>query len=262
MSQKKLVLSALPEQTDDYSRYEESVTRWDRIIAVGVILVLVIAILIYALTVNNDISSEDNVQKGSTLIETVPAKTVDEAVQLDTSSSVIPDHQDSNITINALDADKPKLIEKNIEQDLSKAVSKDVVVEELSLVKPKTVQVDTQAPKLSILNNAITHAVLTLDLNDKVSVTSIPYKLVLPEEGIVKVMLLTEMNGLRGKKLFHEWYRNGVRQARVKIPVNINKQRSYSSKYINEQMLGDWQVKVVDEKADTYVLASFNVVLP
>jgi hypothetical protein len=53
-----------------------------------------------------------------------------------------------------------------------------------------------------------------------------------------------------------------VRQARVKIPVNIATQRSYSSKFINMLMLGEWQVKVVDDNAETYVLADFNVVLP
>ena len=90
----------------------------------------------------------------------------------------------------------------------------------------------------------------------------LPYTVELPPEGIIKVMLFTEMKGLRGTTLYHEWYRNEVRQARVKIPVNVRQQRSHSSKYINTQMTGEWLVRVVDDKSKVYVEAGFSVTNP
>ena len=116
---------------------------------------------------------------------------------------------------------------------------------------------------IRITNSAISRAVFTLDIKDREPVSVLEsYELTLPEAGIFKVLLFTEMKGLRGKKLYHDWYLNGVRQARVSIPVNVTHQRSHSSKYINTQMLGDWTVKVVDTHSNEYVNAGFRVVKP
>jgi hypothetical protein len=283
MSQKKkLVLSPLPEQTDDYSRYEESVTRWDRIIAVGVLFVLVLVGLVYALSGNNSEDIGSVVQNPVPALEQVPAlsldenatakdqtdpKAVDEIVQPEVQSVLMPEQnlRETNAISEEVPARELKTnIAASLENQTANTALKDEPVEIVKNIVHDEVNVvaKTQRQVVSIVNKSIAKAVLTLELSEKESVVSIPYELVLPEEGIVKVMLLTEMNGLRGKRLFHDWYRNGIRQARVKIPVNLNKQLSHSSKYINTQMIGDWQVKVVDEKAQTYVLADFKVVLP
>ena len=115
---------------------------------------------------------------------------------------------------------------------------------------------------VSIKQNTISRAVLTQELKEKEPVSMLPYTVELPPEGIIKVMLFTEMKGLRGTTLYHEWYRNEVRQARVKIPVNVRQQRSHSSKYINTQMTGEWLVRVVDDKSKVYVEAGFSVTNP
>ena len=86
------------------------------------------------------------------------------------------------------------------------------------------------------------------------------YRIQMNDEGIIKLILFTEMDGLRGKTLHHEWYRGDARVARVRIPVNVDQQRSHSSKFINRQMLGVWRVKVVDEQGELYAEANFEVV--
>ena len=70
------------------------------------------------------------------------------------------------------------------------------------------------------------------------------------------------MENLRGQNLFHYWYLNGEKHARVRVPVNHNQQRSSSSKFINKQMLGKWTVQVLDDQGKAYVEASFDVVNP
>lgn len=277
MSQKKkLVLGPLPEQADDYSQYEETVTHWDRIIAVLLVIALVFGLVIYALTGDdNEHGQVENIQPEPKL--SIPA-----------ADQIVGKAEESNIDLNKNDIDKNETIETgadipvsdspatpklDIQGELSSAVPANTVpsdtLEEDTVLLPKNKQQTSEKalsrPKLavvSIVNNAISRAVLTQEIKDKEPGSTLPYELILPEAGIVKVILFTEMEGLRGKKLYHEWYRNGIRQARVKIPVNVNKQRSYSSKYINAQMLGDWQVKVLDEMSESYVLADFSVVNP
>mgnify|MGYP002266722409 CR=1 FL=1 len=271
MSQKKkLILSPLPEQTDDYSRYEESETRWDRIIALVVILVLLIGVLIYFLVSDDErnvtsvldttVSEEQNsdlkpeeinlpVVQGNTIKDDVlTQRTEQKTAVVDAKLDDVPSKET---------ASKPDL-EQPMKADLSASVQTEGVVKKTSVTRAS----NARSAQIKIQNNAITRAVLTLEIKDDEPRGSIPYELALPEEGITKVILFTEMSGLRGKKLYHEWYRNVVRQSRGKIPVNVDKQISYSSKYINVQMLGDWQVKVVDEKQNSYALAEFKVVLP
>ncbi len=110
------------------------------------------------------------------------------------------------------------------------------------------------------LREGISRALLTLDLKDREPGEALGAQVAMNDEGIIKVILFTEMEGLRGKVLHHEWFRNEQRMARVRIPVNTETQRSHSSKFINRQMLGDWMVKVVDDKGDVYATAAFEVV--
>ncbi len=279
MSQKKtIVLNPLPEQTDDYSRYEETVTRWDRIIAAGVIVVLLISVTVYFLmgepdyavdiaAQNNTISADKAALVESEKEEAVVGQLAQPSQPEPASLEANPAEEITAQAVNrlaaqqnqgsqALPADKP----------LKQATLVSVEQEPETAKLTQTATTETlEAPKSSgvkVFNDGITSAVLTLGIKDGKPGSSIPPQLVMPQEGIMKVILFTEMHGLLGKKLFHDWYRNGVRQARVTIPVNFNEQSSHSSKYINAQMAGDWQVKVVDDQSDAYVLAGFKVVLP
>lgn len=271
MSQKKkLILSPLPEQTDDYSRYEESETRWDRIIALVVILVLFIGVLIYFLV------SDDEGNATKVLDTTISEEQVSDLEPEEISSPVVQDNiekadvltqsiEQKSASVDAKSDDissKEASSKSELEQPVMADLGANAQIENVVKKASETRASKVRSAQIKIQNNALTRAVLTLKIKDKEPRGSIPYELALPEEGIVKVILFTEMKGLRGKKLYHEWYRNGVRQARVRIPVNVDKQSSYSSKYINVQMLGDWQVKVVDEKQNAYALAEFKVVLP
>lgn len=278
MSQKKkLVLSPLPEQTVDYSRYEESETRWDRIIAVFVVLAVLMGVLIYFLVGNDDEGNASNVLNttlteeqlpalGSEKISTYETKSADVLMQ-DTEKEQVGSEQ-KNIEQAAVNVSKSEedVIEKTAKPETKQTATEDFnASKESERIATEASGVDvtsTPSARIVIENDGITRALLTQEIKDQEPQGSIPFELALPDEGIVKVILFTEMHGLRGKKLYHEWYRNGVRQARVRVPVNVNKQRSHSSKYINTQMLGDWQVKVLDGKQNSYALAEFKVVLP
>jgi len=266
MSQKKkLILGPLPEELD-LSQYEETVTRWDRVIGVVLVGLILLSVLIYIFLPEAEQAGE---QVSASAEAQAPVS--QGADQLAESSLVMTNEPVAaeEKTAEIFEKELPSVAQDPIETSPAEAESSVSVQpvsksnEATSVDSPQKPATDSQAlAELSIKHPAISQAVLTLELNNNEPGSPLPRELALPESGITKVILFTEMQGLRGQTLFHDWYRNGVRQARVKIPVNVNTQRSFSSKFINTQMTGDWQVKVVDAKSTLYIAAEFKVLKP
>jgi len=303
----KLTIGPLPEQAEDYSQYEESVIRWDRIILLGVAGILLLGILIFYGFSSKDVSTDqkvttsDKLELDSLTLSSSPVEpiksdadilsmsaerppiipvvnTVGEKADSQTASAgpvpakIAPDNIASE-TITSEDVVKAVKEEKGVKgratsdssdtaNALDVVVSQEQVMPKQGLRKSKMAEPNSnqQPAEVLIVNSGISRAVLTTSLEGKIPGEPLSAQVALPTEGIMKVILFTEMKDIRGKTLYHEWYREGVRQARVKIPVNVDPQRSYSSKYINHQMLGKWQVKVLDGQSEPYVLTDFEVI--
>lgn len=116
---------------------------------------------------------------------------------------------------------------------------------------------DTQ---ITFLTPGIVRAQLThlLD-NEKKPTDVLGSNIRMSDEGLIRVYLYTEIEGLAGKTLYHSWSLNGERMARVRIPVVSNSYRASSSKFIDRMMLGEWQVVIADEGGNRYVEVAFTV---
>lgn len=288
MSQKKkLILGPLPEQQDDYSHYEETVTRWDRIIAVIIVFIVMLVGGVYLLMQLGDEKAVEAVPIADQMSSIKPGQKPSEVSQKTASDQAaleqptvlaVPQSEalpaspvvtkqtadDAPGHVNAPKESKLGLTaELEAEPIEPESISKSESDENIPESKPKALAESSQAAsmaRLSIHQDAIARAVLTLDIKDDEPGKPLPFDVPMSQEGIIKVILFTEMQNLKGEILYHEWFRNGVRQARVKIPVNVRQQKSYSSKFINAQMLGDWQVKVSNERLGILVDASFRVI--
>ena len=276
---KKLNLGPLPEELD-YSKYEQTVTRWDRVIGVVIVGLIVLILLIYMLFSGSKPSSE------IALVEQEPVAPM--AIELGTNSS---EPAETGVTgdpvteVSATEATETEEQVTEIESKIEMSAEADKPVqtvdtrgmlssagvsadqpEDADAMQTAQAEVAVKSPAalaaVNILSPAITQAILSDELAGDEPGTPLAETLILPESGITKVILFTEMRGLLGLTLYHEWYRNGERQARVKVPVNYKEQRSLSSKFINLQMTGDWQVKVVDGKGKAYIDAAFKVIKP
>jgi len=279
---KKLNISPLPEQTENYSHYEESEVRWDRIIFAGVVFVLLLALGIYlvmgddaeragtkpdeptAASLESETPSIPLLEKASK--ETEMKVKGKETIEPVASRPVAAIKQEKPLEVTVELATEPKVIElpvvtetPAVDQSAVVAIKSEVETRPEVETKP---EVETNPASVLIVNSAISRAALSLTVKDDEPGVPLNTSVVMPKEGIIKVILFTEMNHLRGNTLYHEWYRNGKRQARVKIPVNVDPQRSHSSKYINLHMLGQWQVKVIDGQGEPYVMADFEVISP
>jgi len=265
---RKINVGILPEQKDDYSQFEEEEFRWDRIIPAGITLVLIIVFALYWLVVGSEspstIEQKPSHKKNldattTTTVKAAPlviVKNEDKATELKEiplkPTTTKPQSTNTKqIEPVKVPANKVEAEQKN-QADHVKAIIKPVAM----------VQTITQHSPVEILDTRIKKAQLSSNLEKGMPVDKLSSQVLMSQEGIIKVHLFTEMENLRGQYLLHDWYRNGERQARVKIPVNYDHQRSSSSKFINQQMLGTWTVKVIDEQGKHYIYASFEVIAP
>lgn len=257
----KLNVGSLPEQSDDYSQFEESSLRWDRIILVA-LAVIVMIVTLYTL-----FSGEASKQPSTTMTETQPVVPVDPPSlspekQLSALPKTISDvaHQEKQAPSPETKYQTAANAQEARSQEQQTTVVKPAAGRDAKVIAPgkKTVE----PSPIHISNPGIIQAQLSANINDARSVDITGHEVSMSGQNVIKVILFTEMDGLRGRVLYHDWYRNNIRQARVKIPVNVSPQRSTSSKYINQQMLGAWQVKVVDETDTLYLQADFNVISP
>lgn len=113
--------------------------------------------------------------------------------------------------------------------------------------------------RVSIQSRKVRRAQLTSNVLKEEPVDLLPKLIPMPEQGLVKVYLFTELSGLKGQVLFHDWYWKGKLIARVRVPVKEDKQVSATSKFIDRIMTGPWTVKVVDQHKKLYAQASFEV---
>ncbi len=73
-----------------------------------------------------------------------------------------------------------------------------------------------------------------------------------------KVYYFTELQGLKGQVISHRWEQNGEVQATVNFNVGGDRWRIWSSKNLQPEFSGEWQVMVVDEAGNVLAQNSFN----
>lgn len=76
---------------------------------------------------------------------------------------------------------------------------------------------------------------------------------------LLTLYFFTTYNNLKGQSLYHDWYRNGQRIARIKSRPSTQDVEVYSSKYIDPLMLGDWEVKAVADSGKVLAEARFEI---
>lgn len=140
------------------------------------------------------------------------------------------------------------------------ATNGEAVAEPPRAVEPEPATM-TASAEVELLAPGLARAQLTWELRDKEPVDVLPHQLVMNEEGLLRVFLFTETQGLKNQLHFHEWYLNDERVARVRILPYSDHMRASSSKFIDRGMTGDWRVDVVLASGERLATGAF-VVLP
>ncbi len=114
--------------------------------------------------------------------------------------------------------------------------------------------------KASIYDNRISRAVLAFGLKEKEPVDSVTGDIVADKNKAVGVYYFTEINNMKGKVLFHEWYWNNQLIFRRKLNIIGRHWRAATSKLIPYSKRGHWKVRLVDTDNNVLSRVEFNVI--
>ena len=133
----------------------------------------------------------------------------------------------------------------------------------ISLTTEKTVQTDNaSAPLLTqsdseIFSEQIKPFVIAKTVKDKEPIGTIN-DIKLDANNIVTVYAYSKVVGLKGETLYYKWRLNGKDIAQVKVRVRSDRWRSYSRKFIQPHMQGDWSVALENSKGELLALNRFQ----
>lgn len=264
---RKYNIGPLPDQDADVSRFEESEILWGRVVGVAFLGVLC---LVFVLSwVLGAFETQDTGASQTSSISLKPQVLSDQQVSdKDVPDKQMPDQESTENSAQALDASVTETSEMATSVVTASTVSGSVATNQPEVAESKVAESVAEQDKVldsplistvTTLHEGVQETELVIGLADGSHSQPLGYTVPMSDEGIIKVILKTRMINLKGTVLYHDWYRQDQRMARVKIPVNINDQASYSSKFVNQQMLGEWTVKVRDSADELYAQANFKV---
>jgi hypothetical protein len=253
MTQQKIKVGPLPKQAENYGHFEEEKILWGRVLAFALIVVVALGFGVKILTSSPEVEMTVPVLPAMPQVKSVTEYREPARATAESSNAALEPRQE------VAEMPTQELLYEGASADSASTVA-DLSVERVSGEEIPVAQPLAQViSPISTYHEGMAVAALTYELKDGRPVDSLGYNIPMNDEGIIKVILFTQMNDLKGTVLFHDWYLADKRMARVKIPVNVKDQNSYSSKFINTQMLGHWTVKIVDGKGDLYAEANFSV---
>lgn len=115
------------------------------------------------------------------------------------------------------------------------------------------------AASMDIRSDHVIRAQLTTGLEKKEPIDDIPKALTMNSDGLIRIYLFTEIQGMEDQRFFHDWYLDDERVARVTIKPFLDPMRASSAKYIDRHMVGDWRVDVITEDGDILATGAFSV---
>jgi hypothetical protein len=182
-------------------------------------------------------------------------KTVEQVVEPDVATESV-DVEEYEVQISYQDEAEEM---QNNEFVTSTPVSVESVGEIPSVPEIDTAKVQDVAEDASreIHSKYITRGQLTTAIRSREPVDHLSDK-VSANKRLSRYYYFTEVSGMRGKKVIHRWEYNGKVMADVKFRIGSNRWRTYSSKYLNDKMTGDWRVVITDEAGSVLHTDSFH----
>ena len=259
---------------------EVVVYHWDRIIGASVVFLLVLGFSISAISSLLQEETEEIIQDAmqesqqSEQQETPETELVVEKTLIPATENNEPDNeivakpQTSNLADEAVTQEPEEKTEAVVEVEPEPILEEktEKLSEETALISEKTEATAESLEKVGplfseiktqVYSDAIKSFVLANGVINKVPVGTID-DIRLDHNKIATVYAHSEAVGLRNESLHYVWSLNGKRIAKVRSGVWSNYWRSYSSKFINGEMRGDWKIELTDSKGDVLAASEFR----
>ncbi|WP_156182737.1 DUF2914 domain-containing protein [Marinobacter subterrani] len=239
---------------------------WGRIFAALFVLILVVggiiwgALEIFGTGEQNEALAENQGVEAPSL----PSVFVDQPASAEPASIQLPQtasREQSESGVDAVMPDQTNSVQTEV-VETPVAVSETASVEPASLPAPAAGESEPSredAASIELLSDHIIRAQLSTGLEEKEPIDEIPNVLTMNSDGLIRIYLFTEIQGMEGQLHFHDWYLEDERVARVEIRPSVDPMRASSAKYIDRHMVGDWRVEVVTEEGELLAKGEFSV---
>jgi hypothetical protein len=222
-----------------------SIYHWDRIIGVAALLFISIVVLAYFAITSLMSTTEQNPSTITISSEANAPAPSKPPVTEPSNTTAAPSE-----TLASTDT-PPILMDSKTESLISQANT------DLSSASPSAGTRHLNPPVITIHTDDINLAVFTHTLKNKEPNSVINDTVTLDEGGLSRVYFFTDIKGRAGDTFTHTWYRNGKKIVKVRTPIGSDTWRCSSSKYLDKNMAGDWEVKVTDKKGELVASGAF-----
>ena len=108
--------------------------------------------------------------------------------------------------------------------------------------------------------NYIARFALTDSIRDREPTRELGHTYVHSGKADQQLLLFTQVTNLPGQSITHLWFYEDNLEAEVSLPVGSENWRTFSSKHISPQMIGQWRVLVVGGEQELLLEYNFTVI--
>jgi hypothetical protein len=105
----------------------------------------------------------------------------------------------------------------------------------------------------------VRRALLVTAITDKEPRGEIAQTLRIRKATSLTLYYFTELRGMNGKTVYHEWLQDGVSVTKQALPVAADRWRISTQHTFDDQAAGNWAVKLIDEKGKVLHTKNFTV---
>ena len=290
---KKLVITANMNAVESAGSTPTAVTyqwHWRRIFMVSSVILVALAILVYSFTgaVNAEQSSQDEPQAEFTNAELQAP--LNDAEQEEPKEVVASSINEQTPLADSTETAKAEVVSSNIVEPEVTTVEVEIDSEEVvDEQQPETsaVTLDEEPPQTEqqveiaaapdaqqqfsqsahiasvaigakIDTDKVSRAVLTPDFVDREPVNVLKNDVKLAQISS-SLSFFSELRNMQGQTVRHQWYYQDQQLASIELAVSSPRFRTYSTKNIMPEQLGDWRVEVIDADGNLLAQKEFRI---
>lgn len=218
------------------------VTEWNikRILIAVAVLILMLVSLIYIFSNDEQKTDEDNAA--------IIVNEIDKPV---TPQAEVKETETKDLAIPKQVIEKPGSSVKQKKEPYKKIA--DIPVNKV-IKKPSNDKVIA-----SKAAHNVSRAILTYKINNKEPVGETVKNLEVNHKKPIWVYYFTELNAMKGNKVYHEWLKNGSVISKQELVVSSDSWRTSSRRLLSDSERGNWTVRLVDKNGQLLNEKKFKV---
>ncbi|MGB5447089.1 MAG: DUF2914 domain-containing protein [Psychromonas sp.] len=110
--------------------------------------------------------------------------------------------------------------------------------------------------KIEIFSNHIERFVIASSIQDNEPVGTIS-DIIFDDTNIAAVYAYSDINDLEANTIYYKWFLDGKELAKIRVDVGANRWRSYSSKLIENDRHGKWEIEIHSEEGNKLASIQF-----